>query len=321
MLAAGCLDDDTFQANASDPILMAPPATPKYGYDGQGMVASTGTLTMDVDDNSNTGSVDVELNVPSGPYRGTYTIHWTDFHNQPNQTWQDGGIACDLAEHGATGHGNKMEPRMDLHCAGWGTATAARDGQPVTDPMTGSTSFNAHFMVSKQAMLHDGKVTKADGVTPFDPLTPGDGHVVDGRNEGHFALWGQGAYKDGIAQAPLPAETSTVADTATSATYAREYPVAITAPGARLTVEAAAGIGIGQLTVTLRDPEGIAVSQETLLPTMAVSLQATAPLTPGEYVVEVTGAGAQLPYTLDITVTPPEPFLLHAVFQAVELAE
>jgi hypothetical protein len=258
--------------------------------------------------------------VPSGPYQGHYVVHWTDFHVQPNQTWQDGGVECGLVEHGASGHGNKMEPQMDLHCAGWGTATATRDGQPLTDPVTGATSFNAHFMLSKQAMLHDGKVTKADGTTPFDPLHPADGFVVDGRDEGHFALWGQGAYKDGIAQKPAPANTTTVADTVTSATYSQDYPVTITSPGAGLTVRASAGPGVGQLTLLLRDPAGQTVSQAALSPAgLATTLEASAPLTPGEYVVEVAGRGAQFPYSLDITVTPPEPFLLHAVFQDVDL--
>ena len=317
---AGCMGSNGFQAQASAPILMAAPDTPAYSYDGTGMIASQGQLTIDVNDEANTGAVHVELTVPSGPYQGTYVVGWTDFHIQPNQAWQDGGIACDLEEHAPSGHGNKVEPRFDVDCAGWGTATATRDGKHVNDPVTGSADFNAHFMITKQSMLQDGnKVLKADRQTPFDPATPGDGYVDSSRMEGHFALWGQGSYKDGIALPPPPATTTQFQDTAMGATYSREFSLPIEAVESQLAVTGSMAPGVGRLTVSLQDPEGRTVATQDVTPLGPSQL--TLPsgrLQLGNYTIQVVGAGVQASYTVSATVTPPAPFLLHAVFREVD---
>lgn len=80
-------------------------------------------------------------------------MKWTKFAIQPGATWQDGGIASNVAEHGASGQGNKMEPQMALVSGGWGTAEATLDGQPLVDPVSGGTLWNAHHMVTKDAMM------------------------------------------------------------------------------------------------------------------------------------------------------------------------
>src|SRR5947209_1110365 len=88
LAVAGCAapkgDRLDWKATASDPVLMAPPGTP---YDGTGMVMGNGSWTIDTKDSSNAGTVDVDFTV-AGHH---YVVHWTDFHNQPNQTWEDGG--------------------------------------------------------------------------------------------------------------------------------------------------------------------------------------------------------------------------------------
>jgi hypothetical protein len=294
------------------------------------MVDATGLLSIATRDGSNTGLVHVDLDVPNGPYKGRYVVEWNDFHVQPNQTWQDGGIACGpgLKEHGASGHGNKMEPQFDIDCAGWGSASATRDGHPVMDPVTGATSFNAHFMVTKQAMLQSGgKVFEADQKTPFDPHTPGDGYVDPGRMEGHFALWGAGAYRDGLALPPPAAQVTYLNDTATGAidpapAYSKSALVAV--PSAKsaihlhLELGAVTGGGPGQVSITLLDPAGQAVQGFTVNPlTRSMDQDVTKPLVPGNYSIRVDAQGVQTPYVASVTVQPPTPFLLHAVFQSV----
>ncbi|MHB8634527.1 MAG: hypothetical protein ACYDBQ_11290 [Thermoplasmatota archaeon] len=331
---AGCLGGGSkaalFRTDASNPVVMAPPGTPHFGYDGSGMVAAKGTMTIHVMNAENRGYVAVDLAVPSGPYQGHYQVNWTDFHIQPGATWQDGGIACGpgLVEHGASGQGNKMEPQFDLACGGWGTASATRDGKALADPLSGATAFNAHFMVTNEAMMRAGnKVTKADRTTPFDPHAPGDGYVDPSRMEAHFAMWGTGAYQGGIAVAAPQANATIFHDVVTGPTYAKSYVVPIKAVASVLAIDASfdppgpTSVPAGQVTVDLKDPSGKVVASGTLSPTAATHLAPPfGSLAPGNWTVDVAGAAAQAAYTVTATVTPPAPFLLHVVFTELRVA-
>ncbi len=326
---AGCAGSSSvFHVDATNPMVMAPPTASGFGYDGSGMIQASGTMTIHALNSGNTGYVHLDVNVPSGPNKGHYIVNWTDFHIQSGATWQDGGIACGpgLVEHGASGHGNKMEPQFDLDCGGWGSATATRDGQAVKDPVTGASSFNAHFMATKEAMLQNGKVLKADKTTPFDPNTPGDGSVDSSRKEAHFALWGSGAYANGIAVIPKPA-TTYLNDTATGAvtpvpTYSKTAPVVVSGgASARLHLDISGGPSPpGQVSITLLDPKGAAAAGFTVNPLMPRrDLDVPATLTAGNYTMRIDAQGAMVAYHASVTVTPATPFLLHVVFQDVQV--
>ena len=315
-----------FHAEATDPMVMAPATTAGFGYDGAGMVHTVGNLSIRVDPASDRGNVTADLTVTSGPLLGHYLVSWTDFHPQPGAAWQAGGIACGpgLVEHGASGHGNKMEPQVDLECGGWGTATAVKDGRPLLDPATGSPALNAHFMVTKEAVLQDGKVLKADRRTPFDPHDPGDGSVDASRMEAHLALWGQGAYRDGIAAVAAPS-TTWLNDTATGLaspgpTYSKSVPVPVATAGARLQVHLERRTP-GQVTVTLLDPHGERVGgvTNTGAGDQSNDQVGIALGEPGNYTLRVDVEGSQVEYRASATVTPPQPFLLHVIFQDVHV--
>ncbi|MCA1811663.1 MAG: hypothetical protein LC623_06590 [Halobacteriales archaeon] len=64
---AGCSGKESgvFHTDASQPLVMAPPDTPNYGYEGTGMVEATGTMTIHAINSDNTGDVNVDLNVPN----------------------------------------------------------------------------------------------------------------------------------------------------------------------------------------------------------------------------------------------------------------
>lgn len=307
---------------------MAPPSTPGFGYDGTGMVTATGNLTIGVSAATDLGSVAMDLDVPSGPAKGHYSVEWTDFHAQPGQGWQDNGVACGprLFEHGASGFGNKMEPQVDLLCGGWGSAKVLRDGQPVADPATGSTVLNAHFMVTKEAILQGGKVLKADRTTPFDPHAPGDGSVDASRMEAHAAFWSTGAYANGIAVAPRPS-TAYLNDTATGAvapgpTYSRSQPIAVAAGStAHLHLDLDGSDPPGQVTLRLRSPNGdsFATTAGLGVATRSADFDVPGTLRAGNHTMEVEAQGARMAYHAAVTVTPPTPFLLHVVFQDVRV--
>lgn len=319
VVAAGCVSAvprARFRATAGAPVVMPPPWTP---YDGSGMTQGRGTMTIATDDAVNTGAVDIDLTTADGR---RYVVHWTDFHDQPGQAWQDGGIAAGVVEHGASGHGNKMEPQLDLASGGWGTASASVDGKPLVDPVTGAAVLNAHYMVTKEAMLEPGtmKIYKSDRKAIFDPRTPGDGYVFPGRTEGHFALWGAGAYTDGYAfHAPSTTELD-FSDVVTGPGYDQAFPVSIPGVMTRLMVAARLTGGAGQLTVTLKDPGGKTISSADL-----TTVQRTAqldipdgPMVRGNDTLEVRGTGVQASYDVSVSVAPPTPFLLHVVFQTVQ---
>lgn len=314
-LLAGCAgaakpDRVDWKASATDPLMLAPPGTP---YDGTGIVASSGRWSIDTKDAANTGTVDVTL----GMGNHTYSVHWTTFSNQKGADWEDGGVKTHYAEHGGTGHGNKMEPQFHVLSGGWGTGEATLDGKPLMDPVTGSTTLNLHYMLTQDAMLEEGshKVYKADKKTPFDPKTPADGYVFPGRMEAHFALWGAGAYKDGIAVVAPPANTSAFKGTVTGPNYDQTYTVPVAAVASRLHVEPKGTPGVGQLMATLKDPKGKAVwtsSQDGGRPADLVG-----PFLLGNYTLEVTGTGVQDAYEYDVTLTPPAPLLVHAVYTKI----
>ncbi|MHB8604571.1 MAG: hypothetical protein ACYDCK_04885 [Thermoplasmatota archaeon] len=323
VVLSGCLSHAgsavVFHGQGTAPVVMPPAGTP---YDGTGMSLTQGNMEVHVFDANNTGYVDVTVVAPDGKYE----VHWSNFSDQPNSPWQDGGIACGpgLIEHGASGHGNKMEPQFDLLCGGWGHATATRDGKPLTDPITGATSFNAHFMVTKESMLESGtfKIYKSDRTSVFDPKTPGDGYVFAGRNEMHFALWGANVYTAGIAHRAGPPVTLTASDAVTGPTYERAFPIPIAAIMDNVAIDVAVSGGAGNLAVALKDPSGALVSSATLTPVApAASLAAHGPLKLGNYTLDVSGEGVQASYAAKVVVTPPDPFLLHVVFTGVTLGE
>lgn len=320
---AGCLSNDPLAGfdcskprfSAETPVILAPPG--ERTYDGTDMTVGNGTLSVDTDDGSNTGTVVAEITRPDG---GTYRVRWTDFHAEP--AWKDGGIASHVVEHGASGHGHRMEPRFDLCSGAWGSTTEVTlDGEPIADPVTGGTTFNAHYMLTKQAMLEEGShaIYKSDRQTPYDPRTAEDGHVFPDRPEGHFAVWGAGAYEGGYAVPDPPAETVFHNDTATGADYQEEYAIPVDAVMSEVAVEVRVTGGAGQLDIVLRNPDGEVVDSGQAGPTGSATLSATGPLVLGNHTLVVSGVGAEASYAAEVTVDPPLPFLLHVVYVDVDL--
>lgn len=107
------------------------------GDDGTAARAVGGTIEVDVDERSNTGTFRAELDLPEG----RYVVEMERF--EEFSPCHDGGIAAWLFEHGDSGCGDANWPKGILFVAGWGWGSATLDGQPLHE------DHQIHFMVTQ----------------------------------------------------------------------------------------------------------------------------------------------------------------------------
>ena len=107
------------------------------GDDGTNLRVVNGTIEIDVDERSNTGSFRADLDLPEGRY--SVELHrFEEF-----SPCQDGGIAAWLFEHGDSGCGDSNWPKSILYVAGWGWGDATLNGETL------HTDYQIHFMVTQ----------------------------------------------------------------------------------------------------------------------------------------------------------------------------
>lgn len=122
------------------------------GDDGTNLHAVNGTIEIDVDERSNTGSFRADLDLPEGHY--VVELHrFEEF-----SPCHDGGIAAWLFEHGDAGCGDSNWPKSILYVAGWGWGDATLDGEPL------HIEHQIHFMVT-QGMRNRETLQVRPGVT------------------------------------------------------------------------------------------------------------------------------------------------------------
>jgi hypothetical protein len=107
------------------------------GDDGTNLRPVEGTIEIDVDEKSNTGTFTADLRLPEG----RYVVEMERF--EPFSPCQDGGIAAWLFEHGDSGCGDSNWPKSILYVAGWGWGNATLDGAPLR------SDGQIHFMVTQ----------------------------------------------------------------------------------------------------------------------------------------------------------------------------
>jgi len=107
------------------------------GDDGTNLRPVDGTIDIDVDERSNTGTFRANLMLPEG----RYVVELERF--EEFSPCQDGGIAAWLFEHGDSGCGDMNWPKSILYVAGWGWGNATLNGEPLR------TDGQIHFMVTQ----------------------------------------------------------------------------------------------------------------------------------------------------------------------------
>lgn len=108
-------------------------------YAGKRLNAVKGTIEIEVNERSNTGRVVAEF--VEGPHQ--YRIVFDRFAQRVS--YQDGGIATRIYEHGDSNNGDPLYPKTWLYLGGWGTATMYQDDQVLYK------DYDAHFMVMERS--------------------------------------------------------------------------------------------------------------------------------------------------------------------------
>ena len=108
-------------------------------YAGKRLSPVKGTIEIDVNEVTNRGRVVAEFVEDADRYR----IVFDRF--AARASFQDGGIATRIYEHGDSGNGDPLYPKTWLYLAGWGTATMWKNDQVLYQ------DHDAHFMVMERS--------------------------------------------------------------------------------------------------------------------------------------------------------------------------
>lgn len=108
-------------------------------YAGKRLNSVKGTIEIDVNEVTNTGRVVAEFVEDTDRYR----IVFDRF--AAKASFQVGGIATRIYEHGDSGNGDPLYPKTWLYLAGWGTATLWKNDQVLYQ------DHDAHFMVMERS--------------------------------------------------------------------------------------------------------------------------------------------------------------------------
>ncbi len=107
------------------------------GNDGSTAREVEGSVRLDVNDKTNTGTFVATMTLPEGKL----VIEMERFHQF--SPCQDGGVAAYLYEHGDSGCGDTNWPKTFIWVAGWGFGSATLNGSPLYD------EYQIHFMVTQ----------------------------------------------------------------------------------------------------------------------------------------------------------------------------
>lgn len=260
-----------------------------FAYDGQGLERVGATLEGQVNRVDDTGSVTVNFQFAGS----SWSIVFDSFSGTSD--FQDGGVAFDLVEHGATGVADTSIPEILALIAAWGSATVSRDGEPYPDPGTGETGpWNAHLMIAANSVRQaDGRITNADQSAPYDPGSPDDAFTTGDDPQAIFwvkAPSGEDNRREPVTQNQTftfqgPPMTETMEVPAGSSS---EVTINVT------TVEGEAPLHVGNATVRVLDGDGneLAAEEGAITPTETFEATLSFADAPGPLTVELSGQGA-----------------------------
>lgn len=265
-------------------------ATLGWAYDGVGVVGRDATLEGVLRNGDNAGVVNVTFTAEGD----VYIVRFDAFAQAEGKDFMDGGVAFGLDEHGDTGVADASIPRIHATIAAWGKAIVLRNGEP-----EGGEPWSAHLMVSRDSVRgEDGRITKSDGATPYDPATPADARRIEGdpqvlfwvkhpRGE-TFARPPAGVFANVSCAAPQCAQSADLAFEPGVGVLAMN--VTVVGPEAPAPIPLGA-LGQGRFVVVDANGTDLAAGDFTLSPGGA----------PGVTPVEVPLAGLALPLALQVT--------------------
>ncbi len=151
-----------------------------FSYDGSGHKRITGSIEVDFDPASNTGTIFAQWTDPEGnnwkyeqtKFAGGNEMYIGETMDGITETTLDlDPVAINHFEHGTTGAGPPVEPTLFVYLASWGPAEVFKNG-------INQGTFEGHMMITEGARnTETGKIVQSDGVTPYSPMTPGNSMV------------------------------------------------------------------------------------------------------------------------------------------------
>lgn len=322
--SAGCLGGEgsgAFHAFASKGSIAA-----GFAYDGKGVQPFGGDAAIDVNEKSNTG-----LLVAKGMVGGAeFVVTFDRFSEAPGKPFQNGGLAADFREHGASGVGDRSIPEVDLAMAGWGKARMTRGGQPLIDPFTGLPDWAAHFMVIRNGVRNDttgGIYQDENNAKVYDNAT-GIGHSVPGDWELHLVLR-NGVPSKPVQPASIQQNDGFEAASATSYSKTKDFFIS-GAVGARADFNITV-TGAADLTFRFLDPAGRQVGSPVQINTLNTNSPGGTITRPASFVTEALGdykvkvegkmASPNAGWALRGTLSPPPEIVLYLWWEDLLLGE
>ena len=151
-----------------------------FSYDGSGHTKITGNVQVDLDPQTNTGTITAEWTDKEGnrweyiqtEFAGGNEMYIGETTDGVTQTKLDlDPVAINHFEHGTTGAGPTIEPTLFVYLASWGPAEVWKNGQS-------EGIFEGHMMITDGARdVTSGKIVQSDGTTPYSPMEPANSMV------------------------------------------------------------------------------------------------------------------------------------------------
>lgn len=258
-----------------------------WARDGVGLVPGA-SLSGTLSDVDNKGNVNVSFDLGGAHY----VVAFDQFAEA--KPFQNGGVRFGFDEHGDSGNGDAMLPKVHAKAAAWGTAGVLKDGE-VLKTSAGATAWTAHLMLLDDSPRgSDDKISNAAGTAPYDPAKPTDARVAKGHPQAIFYFQDPAGAN---ASRPPANDSKTIAIQGPNQTGSVDIP---TAKGASsLVVNVTIGstapsapqpVAFGTATITLRDADGNATKTQTIQP--------ITPSAPGTAHFELTAADIKGPFKL-----------------------
>jgi len=154
-----------------------------FAYDGEKVRPVEGKATVNVNSETNTGSVVVELKNAKHQLsadefiEGDIKLVMDEFEG--SQPFKQGSIAENLYLHGDSGNGPPVMPKLYTFLAGWGKVDLYVDGELVYEDL------DAHIMYTEGARINN-KIMKEDGTVYNPTLKSESGFTDSSKREFHI---------------------------------------------------------------------------------------------------------------------------------------
>ena len=181
-------DPSLWQVTASEPYIVGG-FTDQFDFEGDMILPSSGTLSMTVDADNDSGLIVATFEGVIRPsatitevYTGTFRIEHDDFSAGTGRpAFKEGGIADFVDMHGNSGNEFPLYPEIVAYIGTWGTADLYLDDELLFE------NLGIHIMYSDGVRHEDHFVRRADGSCCFSQAAPGDSSLDPDEQE--ISIW------------------------------------------------------------------------------------------------------------------------------------